>query len=119
MEYIDKTNNDHEALIERARAIIEFDVARISKPMGRMYLIIGFNKNTKNDAGQWVKNGEPINFDYVEEKIVASGSTEEELIASVREYKRLSGMSWEDYFRAVAEGKERNILNLIPTKRDG
>ena len=119
MEYLDKTNNDYESLIERARAIIEFDVARISRPMGRMYLIIGFNKNTKDDAGQWVKNGEPINFDYVEEKIVASGANEEELIESVKEYKRLCGMSWEDYFKAVAEGKERNILSLIPTKREG
>ena len=107
---------DYTELIERCKAIVEFDVARISHPMGTMYLIIGFWKNTKEDkSSQWLKNGEPINFDYVEEKIIASGKTDEELIASVEEYKRLSKMSWEEYFKTVAEGKERNILNLYPT----
>ena len=96
MEYLGKTNNDFKEIIKKARVIIEFDVARISKTMGRMSLIIGFKKNTKNDVGQWIKNGEPINFDYVDEKIIASGDTEEELIESVREYKRPCNMSWEE-----------------------
>jgi len=107
MEYLDKTNNDFKEIIEKAKAIIEFDVARISKLMGRMYLFIGFKKNTKDDVGQWLKNGEPIDFDYLEEKIIASGDNEEELIESVKKYKRLCGMSWEEYFKAVIEGKER------------
>lgn len=128
-----------EKLIEKCKSIIKFDVARICQPMKRMYLIIGFNRNTKDYSGQWIKNGEPINFDYVEEKVVASGDTCEELIASVKEYKRLSKMSWEEYFKTVykvfygsmttaygpsfieadspAEGKERNILNLYPADK--
>lgn len=101
---------DFTELIARCRSIINCDVARISKPIKRMYLIIGFNKNTKDDSGQWVKDGKPFNFDYVDEHIIASGDTEDELIASVEEYKRLSNMSWEEYFKAVIEGKEKNIF---------
>lgn len=77
------------------------DTARISEAGGKKYLIIGTNQNTKDDPGQWVKNGMPIDFDYVSEKIVASGITESELLESAREYKRLSGMTWEEYFREV------------------
>lgn len=104
-----ETIEDYSKLIDKCRSIIKFDVARICKPLKRMYLIIGFNKNTKDDAAsQWILNGKPINFGYVEEKIVASGNTEDELIDSVKEYDRLSKMSWEEYFNAVAEEREKN-----------
>ena len=86
-------------LIAKCKEIIEFDTARIIKPIDKMFLIIGFNRNTKNDDGQkWLFNDETKDFDYVQESVIASGCTEEELINSVKEYKRLCGMSWEEYF---------------------
>lgn len=90
-----------DALVMRCREIIECDTARITIPYREMFLVIGFNRNTKDDEGQWVKDGEPYDFDYVAEQIVASGETEEELLASAREYKRLCGMTMEDYLREL------------------
>jgi hypothetical protein len=67
------------------------DTARISKPMGKLFLIIGTRRNTKADPpehGKWFKNGEPIDFDYIEEHVIASGGTEAELLESARAYRR-------------------------------
>ncbi len=89
-------------LIKLFISMLGCDTARISQPCGKMFLVIGFNRNTKDDAGRWTKNGEPINFDYVREKVVASGNTPSELIRSAKEYKRLSRLSWTDYFRERA-----------------
>ena len=77
------------------------DTARISEVGGKKFLIIGTRKNTKDDPGQWVKDGEPIDFDYVAERIVASGETDAELMESAREYKHLSQLTWEEYFREL------------------
>ena len=78
-----------DSLAMRCREIIDCDTARISTPANKMFLVIGSNRNTKDDEGQWTKDGEPYDFDYVEERVVASGETEDELIASAREYKRM------------------------------
>ena len=93
------------SIIEKCREIIKCDTARISQPCGRMFFIIGFNRNTKDDEGQWVKNGMPYDFEYVQETVIASGETESELIASVAEYNRLCGITWEQYFKEIANGK--------------
>lgn len=90
-------------IIAKCRKIIKCDTARISQPTNRMYLIIGFNRNTADDEGQWVKNGEPFNFDYVQESVVASGDTDEELIQSAIEYNRLCGITWEQYFKELGQ----------------
>ena len=90
-----------EEILKECKKIIKCDTARISKPLGRMFLIIGFNRNTKDDEGQWTKNGKPFDFDYVDEKCVASGNTSEELIADAKEYQRLCGISWEQYFKEL------------------
>ena len=94
-------NNPNERLVRRCREIIDCDTARISTPAGKMFLVIGFNRNTKDDEGQWIKDGAPYDFDYVAEQTVASGETEEELLASAREYKRLCGMTMEEYLREL------------------
>ena len=68
------------------------DTARIVEPMDKLFLIIGTRRNTKDDPpehGKWFKNGEPINFDYTEEKVIASGNTEAELMKSAKAYKQL------------------------------
>ncbi|MEW8423756.1 MAG: hypothetical protein AB2723_17515 [Candidatus Thiodiazotropha sp.] len=89
------------ALVMRCRDIIECDTARITTPCGKMFLVIGFNRNTKDDKhGYWKnENGERIDFDYVHEVTVASGETEEELLASLREYKRICGLTMEEYLK--------------------
>lgn len=91
---------------EKCKEIVTCDTARISKPLndGKMFLIIGFNRNTKDDEGQWVdENGEHRDFDYVQESVIASGFTENELITSTKEYVRLCGMTWEEYFADLRE----------------
>ncbi|MEI7718263.1 MAG: hypothetical protein WCI72_00215 [archaeon] len=79
---------------------IKADTARISKPLEKMYLIIGFHKNTRDDTGTWIEqNGKRIDFDYVQESVVASGRTREALIESAKEYQRLCGLSMETYLK--------------------
>jgi hypothetical protein len=88
-------------LIKQCRKIVKCDTARISKPLDKMFLIIGFNRNTKDDEGVWVnQDNKRIDFDYVQEQVIASGKTKKELIASVKEYQRLCGITWEQYFAA-------------------
>lgn len=94
-------------LSSKCMKIIECDTARIKKfdewLGGKMFLIIGFNRNTKDDPGQWSdENGNLKDWDYVEEKIVASGKTESELIESAEEYQRLCGMTMEEYLMEIS-----------------
>lgn len=95
-------SGDFSELAEECKQYVTCDTARISKPLedGKMFLIVGFNRSTKEDkGGQWVnQNGDRIDFDYVQESCVASGYTKEELIASAKEYERLCGLTWEEYF---------------------
>lgn len=67
------------------------DTARISIPFGKYFLIIGTRKRTKDDRKnrQWCKNNGLTDFEYIEERVVASGDTLEELMESARGYKRL------------------------------
>lgn len=76
------------------RKYVKCDAARISKPLDIMFLIIGFNRNTKDDDGVWVnQDNERIDFDYVQESVVANGRTKKELIESAKEYQRLCGIT--------------------------
>lgn len=100
-----QTNFDE--LIKKCKEIITCDTARISQ-YDKMFLIIGFNKNTKTDDrnGVWCNElGEEIHFDYLEEYCIASGKTEEELLDSVKEYKRLQAMNWNDYILEMSNKK--------------
>jgi len=87
-------------LSSKCMKIIKCDTARISK-YDKMYLVIGFNRNTKDDIGQWCRDSagnDPIpDWDYVAEKVVASGKTDQELIESAKEYQRLCGMTMYEY----------------------
>lgn len=93
----------YEDLIAKCREIVKCDTARISKPGDRMFCIIGFTRNTKDDPGQFIKNGERFDFDYVQEKVIASGHTDDELIENVKEYQRLCGITWEQYFTEIGK----------------
>lgn len=97
---------DYSNLIEECRKYIVCDTARISKPDNKMFLIVGFDRNTKNDEGKWINQDNKIfNFDYVQESVVASGCNEKELIESVKEYARLSKLTWNEYFEELREKK--------------
>lgn len=82
-------------LISRAKRMFKCDTARITSPCGRHFLVIGWKKNTKTeresgrDVGQWYRNGEPIDFDFVNEQVIANGRTLTSLWNSVKHYKRL------------------------------
>ena len=89
-----------DALVMRCRELIECDTARITTRRGKIFLVIGVNQTTKYDEhGYWTdENGKRRDFDYVHEVTVASGDTEEELIASLREYKRICDLTMEEYW---------------------
>ena len=92
---------DVNRLVRRFCRMLKSDAARLTSPLGKtIFLIIGENRNTKDDEGQWIdQDGKVRNWDYVRESCVASGDTVDELIASAKHYKRLQGMTWEQYFR--------------------
>lgn len=93
-------------LLARCRRLVPCDTARISRPGGRLFLIIGFDRHTKDDKrSQCYRNGEPYDYPYVEEHVIASGATEEELLVSVREYRRLQGMTMEEYLLEQGGGR--------------
>jgi hypothetical protein len=90
------------------------DAARISKPLDRLFLIIGYRRHS---VGEWMRNGEPFDFHYTEEKCVASGNTEEELLTSAKEYKRLSGLTDELNRLRGALPQTVDCVHLVPGMR--
>lgn len=63
------------------------DAARIADPCGNLFLILGWKRRSE---GEWFdEKGNPVNFDYLHENVVAHGTNMRELDASAREYKRL------------------------------
>lgn len=88
-----------EHFVKRAVKYLGCDTARISYPCETYFLIIGTNKNTKTDgkAGQWIKDGEPFDFDYVEEHVIANGKDLKELWVSVKWYKKVQKEGWKAY----------------------
>lgn len=74
-------------VVRWAIRLFKCDTARVTAPMRKKFLVIGFKKRSD---GQWVnQNGEPQNFDYVQESVIASGWTWNSLQQSARHYKRL------------------------------
>lgn len=74
-------------LQERYKKIFQCDAVRVLQISGTYFLLIGFNRNTKDDSGQWLKNGEPFDFEYIKEKVIASGATYSSLHRSTLRYK--------------------------------
>lgn len=85
---------------EQYRELLDCEHAEISTYPDRMFLKIGKTRNTRDDSGAyWTKDGERIDFEYIDWTVVASGANDEELEASAREYKRLCGVTWEEYIK--------------------
>ena len=99
--------NTMEDIINKTIKLLHCDTARIVTTRKNQYLInekmfmvIGYNQNTKNEiswtsnnsnisGSQWFKNGESYDFDYVKENVIANGRNYEELWESIKEYKEL------------------------------
>ena len=95
-------------LVRRFVRMFKCDTARITSPLGKHFLIIGHNRNTKDNPGVWRdENGNRQDWDYVQEQVIASGDTEAELVASAKHYKKLCGMSMEQYLRSLASPNEK------------
>ena len=92
---------DLNTMVRRFIKMFQCDTARITTAYNTLYLILGWNKNTKTEreASQWYKDGAPYDFEFVHEKTVASGNTYDELLADAKHYKKLCGMKWSDYFK--------------------
>ena len=82
--------------------MLKADTARIIWAGDTLFLVIGWNRNTRDLPGtRWDGQGERIDWDYVEEATVANGRTVRELMDSARHYQRLSGMTMLDYLREL------------------
>lgn len=67
------------------------------------FLVLGWNKRSENE---WFnQDNEPVNFDYLEEKILARGTTIEELWSNIVELKKQ-----EDQFNAEKDPVKRMFL---------
>lgn len=92
--------NCQRRLVRRFVRMFGCDAARIETPGNRMFLLIGNKRHTRDDPGVWVdQDGNEKQWEYIDWKTIASGDTEAELIASAKKYKRLSKMTWVEYFR--------------------
>lgn len=80
------------------------DSARIYQGLGKLFLIIGWNR--PNDYWRGT-DGKPCEFRYLQERVVASGETEKELLQSVKHFKRLLGKRKAEI--VLAEFHERMI----------
>lgn len=88
------------------KRMFKCDEVRISKFPGKLFLIVGNWRSTRQDGNgsRWEHNGQPIHFRYLAERVVASGRNEKELFESAEEYKRISKMSPEQYLRELVAG---------------
>jgi hypothetical protein len=86
------------------------DEARVAIYGEKRFLILGWWRSTRDDhRTQWFHNGEPVHFRYLAETVVASGSSARELLASAKEYKRVQGMSAEDYLKEqIKKGRRKH-----------
>lgn len=91
--------------VELSPQMFGCDSIRIVEYGDLKFLLLGWNRNTKDGSDQWFKNGQPFDFDYVEEKVVASGATDEELHKSAQEYVRISKLTMEEYLGELERGK--------------
>lgn len=85
-------------LIAKAKEMFDCDDAKIESPLGTtQFLLTGKKRHTKEDEGQWYRNGEPHDFEYTDWRVICRGDTEEELLADMERYKRLTEMSFREW----------------------
>jgi len=96
---------DKEQVLVAAKTLLKCDAVRISQPSegGRMFLIIGDIRNTKDDKGFWSQSSDGVaklkNWDYLNEKTIAKGYTADELMADVELYEKLCRMTFTELLK--------------------
>lgn len=90
MRKIRLTREQGGEIVRSMQELFECDAVRLSNPLGvQLFLIVGNYRNTKHDEGQWYKNGKPINFRYLAEYCVASGTMVKGLLREMRRAHRI------------------------------
>lgn len=108
-----------EALEKLRELFPDADNIRISDPVDTMFAIVGEETSTGDDTGQWTRfdpdEGEykDIDFNYLDETIVASGDTVDEIMESAKHYKRLQDMSYEEYLKEKLEIDDDDSPTII------
>lgn len=104
-----------EKLLKLFRRMFDSDGARLTAPLGEtIFLVIGTTRNTKDAAGGWVdEKGERRDWDYLEERCVASGSTVDELIASAKHSLRLLRAAPRPGLRELLEDSEGEVARFL------
>lgn len=82
------------------------DSARFTYLGEKIFLVVGWRKATEQGNGQWYRNGEPWDFDYLEEHCIAVGHTLDEVMRHARYFNMLEGVDREEAWRILltAEG---------------
>lgn len=81
-------NISQETIIDNVIEFLDCDNAEISQVGNTYFLFLCHNRHSENE---WYKEPYgPVNFDYVERQVVASGHTLEELNESMRFYIKLT-----------------------------
>lgn len=82
-------SNKHR-IIRQAIRLFGCDNARISRPLGKWFLVLMWKRHTRDAEGwYWLKNGQRYDFEYHEEHCVASGDSAKELRESMHKYYQL------------------------------
>ena len=97
-------------IIKKTIDLIKCDDARISSPTGTHFMIIMFNKNTKDDPSY--RRTTCADFNYTKQRVIAHGATYKSLWESIKDYHELSQMDWKDYI-----DKKFSLFNSTITKR--
>jgi hypothetical protein len=71
---------------DQINELFECENVRIISPVDTFYVIIEEEKSTKNDPGQWLKNDNPVDFEYLDETIIGCGETLKDLLDSAKEH---------------------------------
>lgn len=91
--------NRKDRALRRLRYIFpDADNIRISDPRQTIFAIVGdetIGRCVKKEKGS--DTYEEVDFEYVDERIVASGDTVVELVESALKYKRVESMSHKEY----------------------
>ena len=71
---------DKKEIIQKTKKMLQCDSARIRSFEDKHFMIIGYKKHTKDEPGQWVnEKNESVDFEYLDEKVIASGKNMDEL----------------------------------------
>jgi hypothetical protein len=73
-------------LLSKVKKLFNCDEVRILRPTYTIFVLVG---NWKRSEGEWSKNGEPFDFDFLKEEIVGRGRTYAKCWKDCKLYKKL------------------------------